>query len=701
MNQSIVIILLLIAIFILMSLDKRRISKTRLLRNGTVLSSVLCGVTLIIWLVSLMCFNWKLSFPAGQKCYCEIGFFVGTVGIGVTRYDNTPVIVRHDPQNDPRRSNIGLDYSPPKGIQLFSQWVGLSEGYPRLFNCSIVEQDYSFNDYRFKYIEIPYLLIAWIFALPLAVRGIRRKLTPPRQKSVFHWSIGILAGFCLLVVLFYAEENWRGRRAWENFRREWEAKGERFDWRSVVPPPVPEDQNFALTPVVYSSYGQELTRAGQAIPQEKWNSNSVNRLNMDVYFYYLQTESLTNQPDIFYAAYRKLEQTNTFGSWAKGTRLNLISFQQFYRALAGFTGDIKVLPQAQAPATDVLLTLGTFDSTIEELRAAARRPFSRFPLEYDEDCWGNIRLPHLSVLKRCLQVLHLRAGAELQNGQNEKALDDVKLSLRLVDSIRNEPFVISHLVRAELLQIALNPIYQGLSEHCWTDAQLLALGADLQKIDFLADCRTAMRGERAGDVATVNWLQRSRKNYSKFGAVSSESGTLRWIMATWGPSGWLEQNKIRICGYFTNLDAVVDFKIRTVQPEAARQPVKVLEAEKRRLTPFNFLEEPLLPYLTAVITKFAYTQTAADLARTACALERYRLAHGGYPETLNALVPHFIAQVPHDVIGGQPLKYRRTDDGKFILYSIGWNEKDDGGVVAFKKDSTSIDIGNGDWVWKY
>ena len=700
MNQSIIIILLLIAIFILLSVDKRRISKTRLLRNGTVLSSVLCGVTLIIWLVSLMCFNWKLSFPAGHKCYCEIGFFVGTVGIGVTRYDNTPVIVRHDPQNDPRSSNRWRDYSPPNGIQFFSRWVGLPEGYPRLFTC-IVEEDNSLDDYRFKYLEIPYLLIAWIFALPLAVRGIRRKLTPPRQKSVFHWSVGILAGFCLLVVLFYAEENWRGRRAWENFRREWEAKGERFDWRSVVPPPVPEDQNFALTPVVYSSYRQELTGAGKAIPQEKWNSNSVNRLNMDVYFYYLQTQSLTNQPDIFYAAFRKLEQTNTFGSWAKGTRLDLKSFQQFYRALAGFTGDVKVLPQAQAPATDVLLTLGKFDSTIEELRAAAMLPFSRFPLKYDEDYWGNIRLPHLSVLKRCLQVLHLRAGAELQNGQNEKALDDVKLSLRLVDSIRNEPFVISHLVRASLLESALYPIYQGVSEHCWSDAQLLALEADLQKIDFLADSQAVMRGERAVAVANVNWLQRSRKNYSRIFGKSSESGTSRWIMANWGPSGWLEQNKIRICGYFTNLDAVVDLKTRTVHPEAARQRDPFLESESRRLTPYTYLESIIIPSLSAGIRKFAWTQTAADLARTACAMERYRLAHGGYPETLNALVPQFIAQVPHDVIGGQPLKYRRTDDGKFVLYSIGWNEKDDGGVIALKKDSTSIDIGNGDWVWKY
>ncbi len=85
----------------------------------------------------------------------------------------------------------------------------------------------------------------------------------------------------------------------------------------------------------------------------------------------------------------------------------------------------------------------------------------------------------------------------------------------------------------------------------------------------------------------------------------------------------------------------------------------------------------------------------------AIALERYRLARGEYPESLDALSPQFIAQVPHDVIGGQPLHYRRTSDGKFVLYSVGWNETDDGGVVVFKQGSApSVDLDKGDWVWR-
>jgi hypothetical protein len=46
------------------------------------------------------------------------------------------------------------------------------------------------------------------------------------------------------------------------------------------------------------------------------------------------------------------------------------------------------------------------------------------------------------------------------------------------------------------------------------------------------------------------------------------------------------------------------------------------------------------------------------------------------------------------------LKYHRTDYGQFALYSVGWNGKDDGGVVVFRKNSNGyVDVDKGDWVW--
>jgi hypothetical protein len=88
-----------------------------------------------------------------------------------------------------------------------------------------------------------------------------------------------------------------------------------------------------------------------------------------------------------------------------------------------------------------------------------------------------------------------------------------------------------------------------------------------------------------------------------------------------------------------------------------------------------------------------------DQTIVACALERYRLAKGKYPETLENLAPQFIDRLPLDVCSGRPLKYRLLQDGWFALYGVGWNETDDGGVAVKKQGATEDDPERGDWVW--
>ena len=115
--------------------------------------------------------------------------------------------------------------------------------------------------------------------------------------------------------------------------------------------------------------------------------------------------------------------------------------------------------------------------------------------------------------------------------------------------------------------------------------------------------------------------------------------------------------------------------------------------------PYKIFAKMLMPAFVSSLKKFTHGQSEADLARVAIALERYRLAHGNFPD---ALAPQFIGKIPHDVIDGQPLHYRLEANGNFILYSVGWNETDDGGVIVFKKGSTpEVDINQGDWIWRY
>ena len=134
---------------------------------------------------------------------------------------------------------------------------------------------------------------------------------------------------------------------------------------------------------------------------------------------------------------------------------------------------------------------------------------------------------------------------------------------------------------------------------------------------------------------------------------------------------------------------------------ACRHPTGELSPRAARLAALRRVLETAAasPWL-GFAEKCALAQSSVDLARVACALERYRLANGQFPDTLDALAPKFIAKLPHDVINGQPLKYRRTDDGQFVLYSVGWNETDDGGTVGLTKNG-DLDPNKGDWVWRY
>ena len=49
---------------------------------------------------------------------------------------------------------------------------------------------------------------------------------------------------------------------------------------------------------------------------------------------------------------------------------------------------------------------------------------------------------------------------------------------------------------------------------------------------------------------------------------------------------------------------------------------------------------------------------------------------------------------------GGPYHYQLRADGTFFLYSVGWNQIDDGGTVVYQKDNPKlIDYKQGEWVW--
>lgn len=531
----------------------------------------------------------------------------------------------------------------------------------------------------------------------------------------------ILECACLavLIALFYAEEDWKGKYYLEKFKRQWEAKGENFERDSVVPQPVPDDENFAMSPVwIAEVKWSDQTEQDPGIAGA-WYGNRIYSGEVSNYFRTgpISRSAVLATNYLWMITY--FPQTpDTSGDWAAARMTDLRPWQSYYRNLGQTnpSADIAITPKPQTPAQDVLLALSKYDPLIERLRQDSKLRYSRFPIKYNARNPNLIFLPHLDAIKECAEVLELRAIAELQNGQDDKALADVKLMLRLADASRTEAFLYSHIVRVEILQIALQPIYEGLANHEWPDSQLAELESRLSKFDFLTDYKFAMRGYMIVDAdGFIEYLRRDPGQFFEQptslgeGPETKPSTLLDSAIGNLIPAGWYYQNELNVDRVTEEFYLpVVDTKCGILSPTSVSHAEAVVEAEAEipHVVPYNFFERGMVG-VPGDLTTVAYGQNSANLARVAIALERYRLAHGEYPETLDMLVPQFIIRLPHDIINGQALHYRRTANGQFILYSVGWNETDDGGAVVLIKETSGegsrphVSRAKGDWVWRY
>jgi hypothetical protein len=200
-------------------------------------------------------------------------------------------------------------------------------------------------------------------------------------------------------------------------------------------------------------------------------------------------------------------------------------------------------------------------------------------------------------------------------------------------------------------------------------------------------------------------------------SAKTKAGAFRWLLKNpmylflnLAPRGWWYQNLVHCAVMESKSLDGFDLEHDTLSPRILDETTHNLNQFLDHKSPFKLLAAFAIPNTAKAAQTLARNQTMVNEGQIVCALERYHLAHGEYPETLDALVPQFIEKIPHDIIGGQPLHYRRTDppspgsgtaSGKFLLYSVGWNETDDGGLESPPTQNGWIDYTKGDWTWQY
>lgn len=473
------------------------------------------------------------------------------------------------------------------------------------------------------------------------------------------WTAAVLTA---LVLIFIAEENWRGRRAWENYRTAAEKRGVKLFLKDFIQPDIADSENYAAIPLVRDMFAKKANDESRSDPLA------------------LPRKGQPKGVDLFG------DRTSNLDAW-----------QAFFvenELVEGKSGD---------PARDVLRGLEKFEPALQQLRDASARPRCKFPTRW-EDGFGTA-LPHMSPLMSAARLFTLRMDAHLALGDVQAARGELHHLLRLHDALGTEPSLIGRLVRVSLLGNMATAVRKGLAARQWTEADLLAIERDLGSLHPLDDYRFAVSTERG----TINLeLQRitAARMHERTLLLSSASSLNStpdgyWLMAIY-PKGWIFQNMVRANEYFDTALAPygkstptnhVAFVPEGESAEHWLESIGALSGPKRFYYIFlNFL----LPVLDSAQRKFLIAHTQLQQIQLGCALERFRKEQGNFPAKLEELVPQFIPAMPIDVFDATALRYRRHDDGSYDIWSIGSNRKDDGGKI--EQGKTLQD--QPDWLWR-
>ena len=449
----------------------------------------------------------------------------------------------------------------------------------------------------------------------------------------------VFLGLCIFWTLVHLVEDWRGKRAWNAWQRDQIAKGAIYDAAALVQPPIPDGDNFAKAPIVEKALSHE---------PEPVLGNS---------FRFDQPQAMTRP------------------TWATGHELDLQPWMD-----ANHTHD---LAQVLAPAAPVL----------KEIAEAARRPSCRIPAPNSD---GDEPGFHFLGFRMVARVLNTRALLNLRAGHPELALQDVVTELRLVRHLSSDPQLVTHLLGLANAGIVMQALWEGLESRAWNETQLATLQEELSRADELTPMLDWAKNDRISTYGL--WFNLSTHPlWDRKRPLGENAGGL--LVSAFIPRGWFYQN-MRTADAFlagTWLSAM-DPRAHRVYPEKFRE-METWWSHRGR-SPYSLFASNIsgvaTPALNAQIQRSAQRQVALDEALVVCALERYRLAHKVYPETLDALVPAYAPKLPNDVFTGAPLHYRRDGDG-FLLYSVGWNGTDEGGTMAM--DGNDRDLTKGDWPW--
>jgi len=287
-------------------------------------------------------------------------------------------------------------------------------------------------------------------------------------------------------------------------------------------------------------------------------------------------------------------------------------------------------------------------------------------------------LRHLGSLRSVTRTLGLRAVFDLHNANKDAAWTNLLALTRLVTAWSPESVDVSHLVRFDCSTIAYDATWQVLQAEGWIDDGLAELQREWENVEFFKGLPDTAAFARASVVATC---QLERQEPLRDGATTIE---LRYRS-----EGTYEDEKAVLLHY-RDRELELQRAVQCTTWSEMRQlpgvtnfiPFRSKHSSRMQMM-MNTKQMGLAMQLRGqgLLGRAADAEIRRRLIITAIALERHRNRHGSYPMMLREIATEFLKTPPQDFVDRKPLRYRVTDDGHFVLYSIGLDCRDDGGTM--------------------
>ncbi len=306
--------------------------------------------------------------------------------------------------------------------------------------------------------------------------------------------------------------------------------------------------------------------------------------------------------------------------------------------------------------------------------------------------------------RSALKALDIRAMNHAYFDRTEDAWRDIMTCYRLARQATQAPFLTGALIASAFDNLAAHATEQltftgkltakQARRFCAQLNQLPVLYSFEEAVDFgervfVLDCikRHAMNGYENPPEIDGLWSDRNRESARKKLLAKGEidwDETLRVVNATFDQAAKVG----RFASYQEK--AAAFSKLAKISDEESEQAIKRIAAkdfDSSKLSPqengrlFAAIESAdILSVLMPAVTTVPGRRTACrDLALFSLALAGYHAEHGAYPKKLAELAPEYFSELPKDPFSDGDFIYRLERDG-YILYSVGPNGKDDGGM---------------------